>query len=74
MSRLTKHLVWTAAEEPGPNNVRTRLALAATSRLAGAAMPAEATATECPETLTLDISLPARERAVYLLHIGANRG
>jgi hypothetical protein len=34
-------------------------------------MPAEAAATECPETLTLNISLPARERAVYLLHIGA---
>jgi len=49
----------------------TRLALAATSRLAGAVMPAEAAATECPETLTLNISLPARERAVYLLHIGA---
>lgn len=68
MSRLTKHLVWTAAEEPAPENVRTRLALAATSRLAGA-MPPEAA--ECPEILTLDISLPARERAVYLLHIGA---
>jgi hypothetical protein len=71
VSRLTKHLVWTVANEPAPENVRTRFTLAATSRGTAAAQPSIAAAAQCPETIHLDIALPAREQAVYLLHVGA---
>jgi hypothetical protein len=71
VSRLTKHLVWTAIDEPAPENVRTRFALAATSHGTAAAQPSIAAAAQCPETIHLDIALPAREQAVYLLHVGA---
>jgi hypothetical protein len=71
VSRLTKHLVWTAIDEPAPENVRTQFGLIATSRIATTATPSVATAVQCPETIHLDITLPEREQAVYLLHVGA---
>jgi hypothetical protein len=71
VSRLTKQLVWTAANEPAPENVRTQFGLTATSRVATKAKPSVAAAAQCPEALHLDITLPTREQAVYLLHVGA---
>ena len=71
MSLLTKHLVRTPANEPAPENVRTRFTLAATSRGTASAQPSIAAAARCPETIHLDIALPAWKQAVYLLHDGA---
>lgn len=71
MSRLTKHLVWTAPSEPAPENARTRFAITATLRAAAAAKPGITAAGPNLEALDLDIMLPAREQAVYLLHVGA---
>lgn len=70
MLRLTKHLIWTAVGEPAPENVRTRFALPATSGVAGGKLSAASSA-QCPEAIHLDITVPAREQAVYLLHVGA---
>jgi len=39
----------------------------ATSGFAGAAKPSAASSAECPEAIHLDITVPAREQAVYLL-------
>ncbi len=71
MSRLTKHLVWTAADQHIPENVRTRFALSKTFRETALAMPGAVAATSNLEKLDLNIALPAREQAVYLLHVGA---
>ena len=71
MSRLTKHLVWTAPNEPAPENARTGFAITAMLRAAAAAKPGITAAGSNLEALDLDITLPAREQAVYLLHVGA---
>jgi hypothetical protein len=71
VSRLTKHLVWTAIDAPAPENARTRFGLMAASGVAATSKPSAASATHCPEAIHLDIALPAREQAVYLLHVGA---
>jgi Ferritin-like len=70
VSRLTKHLVWTAVTEPAPENARTQFALTATLR-AASTKPGVAAPVSNLEALDLDIALPAREQAVYLLHVGA---
>ncbi len=71
MSRLTKHLVWTAPTEPAPENARTQFAPSAALRVAVATDRGVQPAMTNLEALDLDISLPAREQAVYLLHVGA---
>jgi hypothetical protein len=71
VSRLTKHLVWTAANEPAPENARTRFAITATLHAAAVAKPGITAAGSNLEALDLNITLPAREQAVYLLHVGA---
>jgi hypothetical protein len=71
VSRLTKHLVWTPAIEPAPDNARTQFALTATLRDAAAHKARGTASASNLEALDLDIALPAREQAVYLLHVGA---
>src|SRR5579864_517955 len=71
VSRLTKHLVWTPATESAPENARTQFALTATLRAEASAKPGIMAAPSNLEALDLDIALPAREQAVYLLHVGA---
>lgn len=71
MSRLTKHLVWTPATESAPENARTQFALTTTLRAAALAKRDITAPVSNLEALDLDIALPAREQAVYLLHVGA---
>jgi Ferritin-like len=56
---------------PRQKTCATQFGLTATSRVATKAKPSVAAAAHCPEALHLDITLPAREQAVYLLHVGA---
>ena len=65
MPALTKHLVWTPAIAEEAEHVRSR---STKSRGVKAGVPASA---QPSESLALDIALPPREQAIYLLHIGA---
>jgi ferritin-like protein len=56
---------------PRQKTCATQFGLTATSRVATKAKPSVAAAAHCPEALHPDITLPAREQAVYLLHVGA---
>lgn len=56
-SRLTKHLVWTSLQSSKARPATTHLEFLAVA--------------SSVEELHLDVPFPARERAIYLLHIGA---
>jgi hypothetical protein len=68
LSALTKHLVWTPASGLAPGQARAQLALGAKARgtKAGVSPPVQLS-----ESVGLDIALPPRQQAIYLLHIGA---